>query len=136
MLRRILTYLLSSGITVIVDFSVFTVAARAGAGVGLATALGRAFAAVVNFTINRKAVFHADGNVFWQFLKYILLVAVSGTVSAFAIKKAETYFSADVVIIKAFVECVLFVFNYLVQHFLIFRVRKAKKEEELSHAGN
>ena len=121
MIRRMLTYLLSSGITVLVDFLIFTVASYAGAGIALATALGRAVAAVVNFTVNRKAVFHSDGNVVIQFVKYIILVCISGAVSAFSISKLQEHFSTNVVVIKAFVECALFFVNYAVQHWLIFK---------------
>ena len=130
MIRRIITYMLSSGITVLVDFGIFTAATQLfGASIGLATALGRAFAAIVNFTINRQAVFKSDGKIFVQFLKYITLVVVSGTISAFCVKYLETYFSGNLTLTKAIVETVLFVFNYLVQRLLIFRAPKKQPAE-------
>lgn len=125
MIRRIITYMLSSGITVLVDFGIFTAATQLfGASVALATALGRAFAAIVNFTINRNAVFKSDGKVYVQFLKYISLVIVSGTISAFCVDNLSDLFAGNLTVTKAVVETVLFVFNYLVQRILIFRAPK------------
>ena len=136
MIRRILTYLLSSGITVLVDFSVFKIASVCGAGVWLATYIARAVAAVVNFTINKKAVFQSEGSLLPQFIKYILLVAVSGTASAFMISEAKKVFSVDTFWIKAVVEGVLFFVNYAVQRVFIFRNKSKSESEEITDGGN
>lgn len=124
MLRRIIKYMLSSGITVLVDFGIFTAAKFFGAGIGLATALGRAVAAIVNFTVNRNAVFKAEGNAVIQFLKYITLVAVSGTISAYSVEFLQNYIPGGAVAAKGVVETGLFVFNYVIQRVFIFRAPK------------
>lgn len=137
MIRRILTYLMSSGIAVAVDFIIFTIAEHLGAGIPLATAIGRAVSCIVNFTINRRTVFQSDGNLPVQFLKYIALVIFSGSISAFTVTKLQKLLDIEPVIVKAFVESLLFVFNYFVQHFLIFRKPKQENraETEISENG-
>lgn len=129
MIRRIITYLLSSGITVLVDFAVFSGANALGAGIALSTALGRAVAAVVNFTINRNAVFQAEGNALVQFLKYILLVIISGSISAFAISQLQKVLPLNPTLIKVPVEAVLFFVNYAVQRLLIFKPTDPEPEK-------
>lgn len=130
MIRRIITYLMSSGIAVLVDFGIFTAATHLGAGIVLATALGRVISSTVNFAINKKAVFQSEGSLLPQYLKYAALVIFSGSVSAFTVSHLVKIFPVEPVLIKAPVESLLFVFNYIIQHFFIFRSKKKAAPED------
>lgn len=124
MFKRWLLYLLSSGTATVVDYVIFTIVMYAADNVFLATAAGRAVSMLLNFTLNRKMVFHSEGTVWKQLLKYCTLVLISGTVSAFTVDALNKWLPIPTVIIKAIVESCLFVVNYCVQRLLIFRSRQ------------
>ncbi len=122
--RLIFSYTLSSILSVILDFSVFTIMTNGGMNLWLATAIGRCTSTVSNFVINRNAVFKSKGNPVKQLLKYLLLVCVSGTLSALSVSAISTVWNENVVIIKAIVEGLLFFFNYYVQRGFVFSKKR------------
>ena len=83
-------------------------------------ALGRLGSTTINFSINRKAVFKTEGDILMQLLRYLLLVLVSGVVSAMMISVLSRILSGRIIILKAVVEGILFFFNYYVQHNYVF----------------
>lgn len=119
--KVILSFLLSSLLSVLIDFSIFSLSADAGADVWLATALGRTGSACVNFSVNRNAVFKSGGSIPRQLLEYLVLLAGSGTVSAVLVNTLSQYRPDRLIVIKAAVEGCLFFFNYYIQHAVIFR---------------
>ncbi len=130
MIRRIIKYIMSSGIAAAVDFVIFAAVTHFGGSVALATACGRAISSVLNFTLNRNAVFRSDGKVAVQFVKYILLVCLSGTASALLISFLKSHLPLNVVVIKACVESLLFVVNYIIQRLFIFRSSRPEREKD------
>lgn len=124
--KVILSFLFSSLLSVLIDFSIFSLSADAGADVWMATALGRAGSAFVNFSVNRNAVFKAGGSILRQLAGYMVLLAGSGTVSAVLVSVLSEYWPGRLIAIKAVVESGLFFFNYHMQHAVIFRGRKTQ----------
>lgn len=118
--KVIISYSLTSLISMIVDFVVFAFATGFGLNIGVAIALARCASSILNFTINRKAVFKSDGNLKIQFIKYILLVICSGFLSATLITFFSELLPVEVIVIKAIVETGLFFINYIVQRAFIF----------------
>lgn len=125
--KVILAYSLSSLLATFSDFIVFTLLTVFGNGIWLSTALSRASAAAINFLLNKNVVFKAKGNGLKQLLKYMLLVIVSGTLSALLVSEIGKLLSINVIIIKAIVETCLFFFNYYIQRSFIFAKRKGNE---------
>lgn len=71
--------------------------------------------------MNRNGVFRSEGSIPRQFLQYILLVILSATISGLAVTFLTAHLPLPVILLKFFVECVLFFMNYLIQKKLIFR---------------
>lgn len=128
--KVILAYSLSSVLATFIDFLIFTFATGSGYGIWRSTVMARTFAAFANFLLNKKVVFKSKGNGIKQFMKYVLLVAVSGMISAFAISLLQKSIPTNLIIVKAVVETCLFFFNYYVQRTFIFVKRKGEEMEK------
>lgn len=122
--RVILKYTLSSILAVLIDFGVFTLVTECGISVIASTYLSRGLAAFVNYFTNRRIVFKSSDRVLPQFIKYIFLVILSGTLSALMINLIARYITVSVVFIKIPVEILLYLFNYYIQNTFIFGVKR------------
>ncbi len=121
----IIKYSLSSLTSAVVDYIVFAIGLHFGLSIIIATYVARAISCIFNFTLNKKMVFRGEGNTAVQFLKYIALVIVSGTISGWSITGLSSLLpNVYPVIIKVPVECLLYVFNFIVQKKLIFKTKK------------
>ena len=125
--KVILSYSLSSVLATVIDFLIFTFATVLGYRIWISTAMARMLAAFANFLSNKRVVFKSRGNGVSQFVKYALLVAVSGMFSALAISLLKDIISVNLIITKAIVETCLFFFNYYVQRTFIFVKRKGEE---------
>ncbi len=83
--KRILLYSLSSILSVIVDYGILFLLYPYISNIMLLTYLGRSGAAILNYTLNKKMVFEYQGCYTHTFLKYIILLFVSGTISGIGI---------------------------------------------------
>ncbi len=120
----IFKYAASSLITSICDYVVFVALLACRVSVLPATYGARVVASIVNFTINKNIVFKNNEKRLSQFLKYMVLVFVSGTIAGctVTILTSATGFVSPA-LIKIPVEVVLFFFNYVVQRKFIFNRR-------------
>ncbi len=119
--KVILTYSLSSIASTIIDFIIFAILTGMRVSIWHATAIGRLVAAFINFLLNRNIVFQSSGKLYLQLFQYLLLVTLSGTISALAITFLQQFLALDVTVIKAIVELMLFFFNYYIQRTFIFQ---------------
>ncbi len=126
----IIKYSLSSLVTSIVDYIAFLSLLSCGLSILKSTYGARFIACIINFVINKKVVFENKDKGYIQFLKYALLVFVSGTISGVAISYISNLFAfISPLAIKIPVEIVLYLFNYFVQRTMIFK-EKRKHEEK------
>lgn len=116
----ILKYSLSSLISWVIDYSVFNIVLALGGNVFIGNYIGRAISAYVNYNTNRKVVFKTDNGV-KSVIQYIILVILSGTVSAILINVLSLFSHINVRILKIIVEVILFFFNYYFQNTIIFK---------------
>lgn len=117
----ILKYGVSSVISFLVDYCLFALLIWLDRSIMVSTYTARACSCLVNFALNRNGVFRSDGNPVWQFVQYILLVIASATVSGLAVTFLSARLPLPVIVLKFFVEVLLFFGNYLIQKNLIFR---------------
>lgn len=122
-LSTLLKYGTSSGISFLVDYGLFALLNWLGLSIMVSTYAARACSSTVNFLLNRNKVFESSGDYRKQFIGYVLLVIFSSTVSGLAVTFLAARISLLPVILKFFVETVLFFFNYFVQKLVIFRSR-------------
>lgn len=118
--KTILTYSFSSGMAAIIDNAVFILFMPYITNLWLLTFLGRFMAVLVNFTLNKKIVFKTEQNTAAVFLKYILLVIFSGTISAFVLVHISELLGKTSILVKICIEVGLYFFNYYIQKNFIF----------------
>lgn len=118
--RVLLMHALSSFFSAIFDFIVFSFVAGHGLNIWRATAVARVCSSIINFTINKKAVFKVEGDTFKQAVKYMILVIISGMLSATVINAVTNLLYVNVIVVKAVVETALFFLNFYIQRAFIF----------------
>ena len=123
-------YIFSSGISFIIDYSLFAVFAHflklsiGNKGIIFATIFARVISSIINYLLNKNKVFNTgDKRVFDKetFIKYALLVVFQMMMSAFLVYTLYNITSIDEKIIKPPVEGLLFLVNYFVQKKFIFK---------------
>ncbi len=124
--KVILSYAASSILAWAIDYVVFNVIIALGGGVLLSNYVARGLSAIVNYNVNRKAVFKAENSI-RSLIGYIVLLFVSGTISAILIELLESISGIKIWILKVLVEIILFFFNYFIQNTLIFRRKASDK---------
>lgn len=118
--KIIFKYSVASMLSVLIDFSIFQLCFLNGANLFASTYAGRAGSAVINFTLNRLAVFKSNKKTLPQMAQYFFLVIISGTLSAVLIRWLHNYLSMKEIYAKIPVEIVLYFFNYYIQSSFIF----------------
>lgn len=129
-LSRILKYALSSCAAFLTDIILFQIFnGFLQTGVILATVISRLISSVVNFTLNKKMVFHSDVPLITSAMKYYALAIPIMLISAFGVKGLSLLFSLDthsvlVTVLKIVVDTLLFILNYNIQKTWIFKNKK------------
>lgn len=126
----LLKYSISSLLAWIVDFTVFLICNKNGLSIFLSNYLGRGASCVVNFNVNKRVVFKNKEHSLVQFLKYISLVVISGTISAGLISLIQTKVPFSIGGIKIIVEVILYFANYYIQNNFIFNHKRSSSIEE------
>ncbi|MCM1559153.1 MAG: bifunctional glycosyltransferase family 2/GtrA family protein [Butyrivibrio sp.] len=121
----IIKYIASSFLAVLVDNLTFLLLSGHITNYYALTYVGRACAAIINFSINKKIVFKKKGNLVIQALRYLLLLTISGTISAVSVTWLVYKWGWKLLPAKLFVELILFFFNFYAQNKFVF-----KKEEK------
>lgn len=118
-------YMFASFLSVIIDNFVFCMISRANDNVFVMIYSGRAVAAIINFLINRKIVFkNTQEGLLRQIVRYILLLIISGTVSAMLVSWGEKILLINILVIKIFVDVMLFFINFYIQKNYVFEKAK------------
>lgn len=115
-------YIVVAVISFLIDISLFTMFnTLIGIKIILATITARIISSFINFLLNKKKVFKSDSNKYIAFIKYYGLVIIQMLVSAFMVNYIYNNISINATLIKIPVEGCIFVVNYFVQKYLIFR---------------
>lgn len=125
--KIILTYLLSSGISFVVDILAFSLLLlllrnKVSADILIASYLARAISSIVNYIINKRYVFKNEKRRNYKaFIEYFLLVIINITVSGLLVSKIYSYIHMNATLIKIFVDLFIFFVNYYLQKLVIFK---------------
>ena len=120
----ILKYSMASMLSACLDYLVFAVLKPYCNSVWALTFIGRAIAALFNFTINKKIVFQNSSSIGPQIIKYLCLLLVSGSISAFLVQTIHSVLPISILLIKLVVELALYFVNFYVQKNFVFVKRK------------
>ncbi len=122
-------YILSSAATALFDYLVFLlVLPLTGGSILLSTYLSRAAALCVNYTLVRNLVFDSRTALRRTFPLYLLLVCISGFLSAMIVMGLKSALGLDERLGKLLAETVLYLINFLIQRDFIFRSPESLRE--------
>ena len=127
-----LKYIISSGISFVLDLSLFTIfniILKQNIGTNsifVATILARVISSLINYLLNRNSVFKKNNNMIdsTTLVKYYTLVIIQMLISATVVSSLYKIFSVYELIIKIPVEIILFLINYFIQKIFIFNDNK------------
>lgn len=124
---QIIKYLISSLAAFATDIILFIICNKLLLlGVMLSTVIARIISSAVNFTLNKKVVFHSHGNSIKALMKYYALAIPVMLISAFGVKGLCLLLSVPdnsiiITLIKVIVDFILFILNYNLQKKWIFK---------------
>lgn len=132
--RHFIKFILSSMSATILDFTVFTILChflrRADnvLYISVSTVLARVISAVYNYLINYKVVFRSEENMKKAGAKYAGLAVLQMICSAMLVTVGMLLLPGSrEVIMKAFVDTLLFLISYKIQQKYVFRKREGRK---------
>lgn len=122
-------FILSSFSSSIVDLLLFTVflyvlediSLGSFSSIMLATILARILSAAYNFMINYKVVFKSSNNAKTAVVKYALLAVCIMFASAFFVDRIYAILQIPEILIKIFVDVLLFLISFMVQREFVYR---------------
>lgn len=137
-----LKYIVSAGISFVLDLSLFTVFSILLKGnkvvnyILIATILARIISSLINYLLNRNSVFKKNDKVMDAntLIKYYVLVVIQMFVSATLVALIYDATNIYETVIKIPIEIILFMVNYFVQKKFIFN-DKVKKIEWSKHTN-
>lgn len=125
--KTIFTYLLSSGLSFIVDIISFSIILyfikdKFVDAILLSSYVARAISSVVNYIVNKKYVFKNEKKRNYKaFIEYFLLVIINITISGLLVTKVYNYIHLNATFIKVIIDYIIFIINYFLQKLVIFR---------------
>ena len=125
--KTIFTYLLSSGLSFIVDIISFSIILyfikdRFVDAILLSSYVARAISSVVNYIVNKKYVFKNEKKRNYKaFIEYFLLVIINITISGLLVTKVYNYIHLNATFIKVIIDSIIFIINYFLQKLVIFK---------------
>ena len=123
-LMIIFKYIISSGLSFIIDISIFWLINNLFKNIILATIIARIVSSLVNYMINRNVVFKSNESRRKSVIQYYTLVLVQMLISAFSVDFIYTITKFTPSFIKIVVDSIIFVVNFLIQKYLIFKTIK------------
>lgn len=120
--KTLITYLISSLLSFGVDLLCFSILLYFLQNILISSYIARFVSSIFNYIINKKLVFKNDQKRnFKALIEYIILVVVNITISGTFVTKIYKYIHFNVTFIKAFVDGLIFLINYFLQKFVIFK---------------
>ena len=125
--KTIITYLVSSLLSFVVDLLAFSIVLyflkdKFSESILISSYIARSISSIFNYVVNKKLVF--KNNVkknFKAFIEYFVLVIVNITISGTLVTKIYKYIHYNATFIKALVDGLIFLVNYFLQKYVIFK---------------
>ncbi len=123
-------YLIAGVASAVVDFFVFWLVSSVTGDYFARTFVSRGVSLVVNYTLVRNMVFSSREKMLRTFPKYILLVIVSGFVSAILVKFFHQTLGIHDMFAKVIAESILFLANFVIQRDIIFAASQTESRTD------
>lgn len=123
-------YTISAGISFVLDLTLFTIfnkllsPAMGESSILLSTLIARIISSFINYLMNRNKVFSNNSSNLYDaktLIKYYILVAIQLCVSALSVYLIHQVVNTDATLIKIPVDIIIFIINYFIQKYLIFK---------------
>lgn len=120
--KTIITYILFSGISFLVDILAFTIIlAFLKDKIIISSYLSRMISSIFNYIVNKNIVFKNNNKKDYKsMLLYFLLVVINITISGTLVKKIYFYIHYNATVIKIIIDGLIFIVNYFLQKYIIF----------------
>lgn len=126
--NKIIKFIHSSLSSSIVDFIIYSLLVKTifnpdklTSGILLSTIIARIFSCLYNYFYNKKRVFKSDSNIESSLLKYTLFAIAQMFASSLLVSSLYYLTRIDSIIIKCFVDSLLFFVSYFAQKYWIFK---------------
>ena len=119
--KTFIKYIMVAITSFIIDVTFFTIFNFLFHNIILATIMARIISSLINFLLNRDKVFKSLNKNKIMYVKYYTLVICQMLVSAFVVDNLVKIMPINATLIKIPVEFIIFICNYLIQKFFIFK---------------
>lgn len=119
--KMFIKYIIVAIISFGVDITFFNLFLKFIKNIILATIFARIISSLVNYLLNKNKVFDNKSKHKSTIIKYYLLVIFSMLLSAFIVNGLSHIVKINPTFVKIPVECLIFVFNYIIQKLIIFK---------------
>lgn len=129
--RLFLSYVITAGFSFILDLALFKVFFLTSnllfkelSSIFVATLFARAFSSFINYYLNKNVVFKSNKAKSIDkesLLKYVLLVIINLGLSALFVSVLHIFIKIDPTLIKIPVDILLFISNFFIQKYFIFK---------------
>lgn len=119
--KDILKFSLSSIISFLVDYSLFSILSIWIKNITICNVSARIVSATVNYSLNRKYVFKSNRSIYKSFTSYVILAICILGLNTVLLNVLVNTVGINKFISKIIVEVILFIFNYFIQKKLIFK---------------
>ena len=121
--QTIITYILLSSLSFIVDIVSFTVILFfLKDKIMISSYLARTISSIFNYIVNKNIVFkNNEKKNIKSMIMYFLLVIVNITISGTLVKKIYFFIHYNATLIKIVIDSLIFIINYFLQKYVIFK---------------
>lgn len=121
--QTIITYILFSSLSFIVDIVSFTVILFfLKDKIMISSYLARTISSIFNYIVNKNIVFkNNEKKNIKSMIMYFLLVIVNITISGTLVKKIYFFIHYNATFIKIVIDSLIFIINYFLQKYVIFK---------------
>jgi len=122
--QTFLKYILVAILSFLIDIGIFSLLnsfLNFNKKIIVATIIARVVSSFINYLLNKNKVFESNEGKIKTIFKYYLLVIIQMFVSAFSVDFLYSLLKINATIIKIPVEFIIFICNYLIQKYIIFK---------------
>jgi len=133
--KGILKFALSSFVSFIIDYGLYSILITITSGldsiivVPLVNVIARIVSSTVNFNINKRLVFKNNDNLLKTSIQYFTLVAVILFGNTILLSVLVNDLLVNKYLAKILTECIFFMLSWLIQRFIIFRIKSEVSEK-------
>lgn len=127
--KQIIKFSFSSFVGFIIDYILYSILMLLTNNLVLANIMARVVSSTSNYTINRKLVFKNKGKVYKSASQYFILAIIILGLNTMCLNLLTNVIGMNAFVSKIVVEMLLFIFSYIIQNKIIFKIKGVKKRQ-------